>query len=238
MGNRWLKSVLSNDTNTNVTVPSGYRTTREWVPCIGDIVPNFFGDSTDGPLDFFQYSERHWTFLFNQPNAGGAVCSTEVATLASAVSEFDKKGCRLLCVTQENSLASRQWVKSIESHFRQEVPFPMVSDPDLVISRLFGMTHWREDAGKAVRKTYLIDPSLRVSAILEYPQHMGRSVHEMLRILDARQESERTGLATPCDWHRGEPVVVPNNIDEYSARAKYGDAVRKLAPGVLVVEPT
>ena len=235
MGNRWLKSITTSGNTAQVSVPSGYRTTKAWVPTIGDIVPNFTCQSTTGELDLFDFAEGEWTYLLNQPNAGGAVCSTEVASIAVAIEAFSARNCQVLCVTQETVQDQARWIRDLEQHFNLQVWFPMVADPGFEISNLFGMTHWRQDKTRAVRKTVLIDPSLRIRVIHEYPLNIGRSVEEMLRILDAQQHHRANGVATPCDWQLGEPSLVPNAIGDQQARDKFGSRLEFVAPGVRMV---
>jgi len=173
----------------------------------------------------------------NQPNAGGGVCTTELATLALAKTDFLDRNCRLISVTQESVEAETQWINDIRIHCSQDIWFPMIADPDLRISNIFGMAHETENVQKAVRKTYLLDPSLRVAAISELPLNLGRSVSEMLRILDAQKEFTRSGLATPSDWRPGDPLVIPNSLDDDMVQERFGDNFSMVAPGLKIVEP-
>lgn len=238
MSNRWLKTITNSHKDAaEVSVPKGYRTTKAWVPTIGDIIPNFSSHSTKGDLNLFDFAEGQWTFIMNQPFANGAVCTTEVATLAHAKQEFTSRNCSVLSVTQESVDGEARWIEDIERYFNATVWFPMVADPDFEISDLFGMTHWRQREANAVRKTFLIDPSLRVSAITEYPLRVGRSVTEMLRILDAQILSRAQSVVTPCDWKRGDPALVPHNLTDDEAYAKFGDEVECVAPNVRIIGP-
>lgn len=237
MGLRWLKRIAEKKAHAaNISVPSGYRTTTDWVPAIGDIAPGFKANSTIGPLDFFYFAEGKWTFLFNQPNAGGAVCTTELAMLSTAYEDFQHRNCNLLCVTQETVQKEAEWVANIERSFPTKIRFPLVADPQFEISKLFGMSHWKQEKVKAVRKTYLIDPSLKVAGIIEYPLYVGRSVHEMLRMLDANLEHRANGVVTPVDWQAGDPALVPNFMGPELAQKKWGGRLRTVAPGVTFVE--
>lgn len=237
MSRRWLSSLTHRvPRNETVSVPQGYRVTKEWVPTVGDIVPNFSCHSTCGDFSLFDYAEGYWTFLMNQPNAHGAVCTTEIVALASAKQEFAERGCRIVSVTQELVDEETRWIDEIDEHFHMKVWFPMIADPQFKISELFGMTHFRQNKQKAVRKTFLIDPTLRVRAIWEYPLVIGRSVTEMLRLIDAQLAHTRNRVVMPCDWFPGEPALAPHTLSSESVLEKYGNRVRHVAPGVRLVD--
>jgi peroxiredoxin (alkyl hydroperoxide reductase subunit C) len=46
-------------------------------------------------------------------------------------------------------------------------------------------------------------------AMVYYPMTNGRSIDEVLRLIEALQTSDANGVATPENWHPGEAVIVP-----------------------------
>jgi peroxiredoxin (alkyl hydroperoxide reductase subunit C) len=65
-----------------------------------------------------------------------------------------------------------------------------------------------ENSG-AVRATYVVDPKGIIRAIVWYPMNVGRSVGELLRLVEALQTSEREGALTPEGWKHGEALLEP-----------------------------
>ncbi|WP_164727020.1 redoxin domain-containing protein [Shimia sediminis] len=202
---------------------------------MGDIVPNFQCTTTAGPLEFFSWAEGSWTFLFNQPFTGGTVGTTEMAAFSMAREELQACNAQLLGVSADNLQTQTEWARQIKRDFDRDIWFPMAFDENSQISELFGMTHWRGTQADAVRKMFLIDPSLKVKLIIEYPINMGRSLPEMLRALEAEQLHQATGLNTPCDWQSGDAAMVPVHLDEAEVQSRYGGRMRELLRGFRFV---
>ena len=49
---------------------------------LGDIVPNFTADSTQGTVDFHQAIDQSWAILFSHPKDYTPVCTTELGSVA------------------------------------------------------------------------------------------------------------------------------------------------------------
>lgn len=60
-----------------------------------------------------------------------------------------------------------------------------------------------------VRCVFIIDPSQTMRAMIYYPLTTGRSIDEVIRLVDALQLNSEKGLATPADWKPGDKVIVP-----------------------------
>ena len=61
----------------------------------------------------------------------------------------------------------------------------------------------------AVRATFVIDPDGVLRAMVYYPMSNGRSVDEFVRLVQALRTSMEHKVATPENWHPGDPVIVP-----------------------------
>jgi len=76
------------------------------------------------------------------------------------------------------------------------------------VANLYGMIHPGASETAAVRAVFLIDPKQTVRALVYYPMSAGRSIDEIVRLLQALQTSDK-GVACPADWRPGQQVVVP-----------------------------
>lgn len=224
------------DQKSSVKVPRAYTQRNAWEPKIGDIAPDFTATTTQGDLRFYDWAEGNWTVLFNQARVGGGVSTTEMAVLAGAHFDFAARGVNLLGLVQGTPHDITPWLDDTSHRFGVNFDFPVICDTDLSIASAYGMTNWTEGIERAVRKTLLINPALRVCCVTEYPMNMGRSVEELLRIVDAQQAHERTGLVTPADWHVGDPAIVPIYLPEEEQQARYGGAMTQLYPGMRIVQ--
>ena len=92
----------------------------------------------------------------------------------------------------------------------KDIPFPMLSDQNGTIGRLYGV--YDEDAGVETRGRFIIDPDGVVQGFEVLTPPVGRNVHETLRQIQAFQlvrESKGTE-ATPAGWKPGKQTLQPN----------------------------
>ena len=189
-------------------VPLRYRRQVRWLPRIGDLIPDLSVDSTQGPLRLHDWAKGRWLILFSHPAPFTAVCTTEIAALASLQAEFDARGARLLGVSTGSLDEQRRWHDVVRRLFGFEVTFPMVADEDGLLANLFGMIHEAQSPDRTIRKTFVVGPDLRLRAITEYPMSVGRSTDEALRLLDALQTAETFNLGVGADWQKGDECLV------------------------------
>ena len=175
---------------------------------IGDFAPDFEARSTVGPVRLKDFRER-WLILFSHPADFTPVCTTEFVELARQAQEFERRDCALMALSVDSLFSHFAWLRLIRDRFNVEVRFPIVEDPTLVIGRAFGMVAPQDSDSATVRSTFFVDPDGVVRAMTCYPANMGRSIPEMLRMLDALQAiDEQNGLA-PANWTPGTPLLQP-----------------------------
>lgn len=203
-------------------LPSAMRRTVRWLPQIGDICPNFVVDTTQGQLNFWEWAEAGWTFLFSHPEARTPVCTTELGSIAKFQDEFAALGLKALGLTGSHLDEQKRWHAEIESFYDSEIWFPTASDPNGCLAALFGMRHEKEHPVWPIRKSFILDPQMRVRMIFEYPISIGRSTEEVLRVVEALQLREETGAATPSDWFAHDPLIIPDDRAESQVMQQFG----------------
>ena len=83
----------------------------------------------------------------------------------------------------------------------RDLKFPMLADTSKSLSEELGIL--TADEKVAYRATYIIDPEGIVRWVSAYDLSVGRSVDEVLRVLDALQTDE----LCPCNWTKGEATL-------------------------------
>lgn len=63
---------------------------------LGAEAPNFDADTTDGPINFYDWLGDSWGVLFSHPKAFTPVCTTELGYMASIEPEFAKRGVKII----------------------------------------------------------------------------------------------------------------------------------------------
>ncbi len=150
-----------------------------------------------------------WLVFFSHPGDFTPVCTSEFIGLARAADRFRAMGCELLALSVDSLLSHLAWLRSIREDFGVEIDFPIIEDPSMAIARAYGMIHARAANAAAVRAVFVIDPDGVVRAITWYPLTTGRSVEELLRLVEALQTSDQHGVNTPEGWRAGDEVILP-----------------------------
>ncbi len=175
---------------------------------IGDAAPVFTARSTKGQIQLSDYRGR-WVVLFSHPADFTPVCTSEFIALARLAPQFEALDVALIGLSVDSLFSHLGWLRAIRGAFEVEVPFPVVEDTSLVISRAYGMLDETAQDSSTVRASYFIDPQGIVRAIIWYPMSVGRSAREMLRLAAALKRVEAGDAVTPEGWQPGDPVLRP-----------------------------
>lgn len=87
------------------------------------------------------------------------------------------------------------------------INYPLVSDITKNISRDYGVL--LEQAGIALRGTFIIDPEgvVRNQVVQDLP--IGRNIDDTLRVLNALQHNKSSGEVCPANWGKEKPAINP-----------------------------
>lgn len=173
---------------------------------INDKAPGFTARSTAGEISLASYRGR-WVVFFSHPADFTSVCTSELIAFARAQDRFAALGCELLGLSIDSLYAHVAWLRDIQRVFGVGVAFPLVEDPSMAIARAYGMLDSSSASSATVRATYVIDPEGVIRAIIWYPMNVGRSVDEILRLVQALQVSRQECALTPEGWRPGAPLV-------------------------------
>jgi peroxiredoxin (alkyl hydroperoxide reductase subunit C) len=126
-----------------------------------------------------------WLVLFFYPADFTVVCPTEVLAFNAAVRAFDEHEADLLGVSTDSVFSHVAWM---EFHIGN-LDFPLASDRTHAVSSAYGVL---DGDGQAARAVFLIDPQGVVRYQVVHDDRVGRSVAEILRVLNALQSPGRT----------------------------------------------
>jgi alkyl hydroperoxide reductase subunit AhpC len=197
---------------------------------IGSVAPDFSADTTIGPINFHEWIGNGWAILFSHPKAFTPVCTTELGYMAGLGAEFAKRNTKIAGLSVDANEDNKGWLPDIEEVSGNKVDYPIISDSDLNVAKLYNMLEagagdtaaGRTAANNAtVRTVYIIGPDKKIRAMLLYPMSTGRNFDEVLRLLDSVQLTENKGVATPVNWKPGEDVIIPPSVSDEDAKAKY-----------------
>jgi alkyl hydroperoxide reductase subunit AhpC len=190
---------------------------------LGDIAPDFTAATTDGELSFHAWKEGSWAVLFSHPKDFTPVCTTELGFTAKLKDEFDKRNVKAIAVSVDSVDSHNAWVGDILETQGTAVNFPIIADPDRVVSDLYDMIHPNANDTLTVRSVFIVDPNNKVRLTITYPASTGRNFNEILRVIDSLQLTDGHKVATPVNWTPGDDVII--------SAALSNDDATKLFPG-------
>lgn len=178
------------------------------LPNLGSKAPDFTANSTDGPIRLSDFKGK-WVVLFSHPGDFSPVCTTEFLEFTKYHKEFTERNTELLAINNDSNNAHLAWMYNIFMITGVEIPFPIVEDRDLRISRTYGMIS-KPTETYSVRSVFIIDCDQVLRTILYYPVTTGRNIPEILRIVDSLQTTDKNEVLTPANWFPGQPVILPH----------------------------
>ncbi|MCA2630665.1 MULTISPECIES: peroxiredoxin [unclassified Microcystis] len=197
---------------------------------LGDIVPDFTQDSSEGPISFHQWVGDSWVVLFSHPADYTPVCTTELGTVASLKSEFERRNVKVIALSVDSAESHRGWINDINETQKTTVNYPIIADGDRKVSDLYGMIHPNSLNNLTVRSVFIIDPNKKLRLTITYPASTGRNFNEILRVIDSLQLTDNYQVATPANWTDGGDCVVVPSIPTEEARSKFPKGVEEIKP--------
>lgn len=188
---------------------------------LGDIVPDFTQDSTDGPINFHEWAGDSWVILFSHPKDFTPVCTTELGEVSRLKPEFDKRNTKAIGLSVDPLDDHKAWVGDIQETQGQTLNFPLLADADRTVSDLYGMIHPNANDTLTVRSVFIIDPNKKLRLTLTYPASTGRNFNEILRVLDSLQLTDGYKVATPVNWCDGDDCIIVPAISNEEAKTLF-----------------
>jgi len=183
---------------------------------LGEVVPNFSADSTQGSFNFHTWLEGSWGILFSHPADYTPVCTTELGRVQALSQEFKKRGVKLAALSCDSTESHNGWIKDILAYNNlTEFSYPIIADPNRDIATLYGMLDPDEKDGAGIpltcRAVFIVGPDKRLKLSILYPATTGRNFDEIIRVIDSLQLTATKKVATPVDWKNGGScMVVPS----------------------------
>ena len=202
---------------------------------LGDTAPDFTQESTAGTIRFHDWLGDSWGVLFSHPKDFTPVCTTELGLTARMKGEFDRRGVKVLAISVDPLESHHGWLGDIEETQGAAVNFPILADPDRKVANLYDMIHPNANDTLTVRSVFIIDPKKKIRLILTYPASTGRNFHEILRVIDSLQLTDRHSVATPATWEQGgDVIIVPSLQDPDLIRQKFPKGFKAVKPYLRV----
>jgi alkyl hydroperoxide reductase subunit AhpC len=211
---------------------------------LGDEAPDFEADTTEGQIEFHDWIGDSWAVLFSHPKDFTPVCTTELGYMASIEPEFAKRNVKIIGLSVDPLDKHEGWAQDIEETQGTAPNYPIISDADFNVSKLYGMlpADVSGDAGdrtpadnQTVRNVFVIGPDKKIKLILVYPMTTGRNFDEVLRVVDSLQLTAEHKVATPAQWRQGDDVIIAGSVSNDEAKETYPEGWEEPRPYIRIV---
>jgi peroxiredoxin (alkyl hydroperoxide reductase subunit C) len=160
-----------------------------------------------------------YVVLFFYPLDFTFVCPTEIHAFQDRIKDFETRETQVIGCSVDSCFSHSAWLNTPRMQGGiQGVEFPLLSDINKQVSRAYDVL--KEDEGIAYRGLFLIDKEgiVRHQTINDLP--LGRSVEEVLRMIDALSFVEKNGEVCPANWQKGKQSMkaTPDGLLEYFSK--------------------
>ena len=178
----------------------------------GEIVENFSLD---------QYLGKKYVVFFFYPADFTFVCPTELLAFQNQLPEFEKRNVAVVGCSVDSQFSHWKWLNTEKNDGGiKGVTYPLVVDQSKTIAKAYDVLAGHYDYAEneetifvgtpmAYRGLFLIDlkGTVQHQVVNNFP--LGRSVQEVLRMVDALQFFEEHGEVCPADWRQGQEAMKP-----------------------------
>ncbi|GIX63220.1 peroxiredoxin 1 [Babesia caballi] len=180
---------------------------------VGQPAPNFrceavMPDNSFKEVSLSDYAGKKYVCLFFYPLDFTFVCPTEIVAFNDAIAQFEARNVQILACSVDSKFAHLTWRNTPRDKGGiGNVMFPILADLTKSISEQYQVLI--PDDGVALRGLFIIDKKgmLQHQHVNNLP--IGRSVNEVLRIVDALQFYEKNGEVCPANWKAGDKGMAP-----------------------------
>ncbi len=211
---------------------------------IGDTAPNFEAQTTNGSISFHDFIGNGWVVLFSHPKDFTPVCTTELGYMAKIKPEFDRRNVKIIGLSVDPVDSHARWAADIKETQGHAPNYPIIGDPDLKVSKLYGMLPAESGSSsdgrtaadnQTVRTVFVIGPDKKIKMLLAYPMTTGRNFDEVLRVIDSLQLTAKHKVATPANWQHGDDVIIAGSVSDEEARKQYPAGWKAPKPYLRIV---
>ena len=148
-----------------------------------------------------------WSLFFFYPADFTFVCPTELGDLADNYDKFKEVDCEIYSVSEDTHFVHKAWADASETIGK--IKYPMLADPTGKLARDFDVLI--EDAGQALRDSFVVDPDGIIKAYEVNDLGIGRNSDELLRKVQAAQfVAEHGDQVCPAKWTPGAETLTPS----------------------------
>ena len=155
--------------------------------------------------------------LFFYPLDFTFVCPTEITAFSDRANDFAAlNGCKVIAASIDSKFSHLAWIQTPRNKGGLgKMAIPVLSDLNKTIAKSLGFLIDGEedgDAGVALRGTVIVDGHGVIRHISANDLPVGRSVDEVLRLVEAFQYVDVHGEVCPTGWKKGAKTMIADSV--------------------------
>ena len=189
---------------------------------VGKQAPDFTAAAVLGSgeiVDSFnlkEFAKGKEVVIFFYPLDFTFVCPSELIAFDKRFGEFQARGVEVVGISIDSQFTHNAWRNTaINDGGIGAVQYPLVADVKHEICKAYDVE--LEEAGVALRGSFLIDKTglVRHQVVNDLP--LGRNIDEMLRMVDALQFHEEYGEVCPAQWAKDKAAMeaTPQGVADF-----------------------
>ena len=175
---------------------------------VGKVAPDFTAkavmpdNSFENEFNLKHYGAGSKIVLFFYPLDFTFVCPSEIIAFHNRLGEFAARNTKVVGVSVDSHFSLLAWKNSpFNKGGIENIQYTLVSDLTKSISTAYNVLN---SDGVALRGTFFIDEQFVLRHMLINDLPLGRSVEEMLRLIDAWDHHLQYGEVCPAGWNKGQ----------------------------------
>ncbi|WP_410211365.1 peroxiredoxin [Aquirhabdus sp.] len=169
-------------------------------------------------VDTFNFAEAtkdKYALVFFYPLDFTFVCPSELIALDHKIPEFKARGVEVVGVSIDSQFTHNAWRNTpVDQGGIGPVKYTLAADTKHEIAQAYDV---ESAGGVAFRGAFIIDKNGIVRSQIVNDLPLGRSMDEILRIVDALQFTEENGEVCPANWKKGDAGMTasPEGVAAY-----------------------
>jgi alkyl hydroperoxide reductase subunit AhpC len=164
--------------------------------------------------------------------------------MAKIQPDFESRNVKIIGLSVDPLDRHEAWARDIEETQGAALNYPIISDADFTVSKLYGMLPVSTSGdplertpadNQTVRNVFVIGPDKKVKLILVYPMTTGRNFDEVLRVIDSLQLTASHKVSTPVNWLPGQDVIIAGSVSNDEAKELWPDGWEEPKPYIRIV---
>jgi peroxiredoxin (alkyl hydroperoxide reductase subunit C) len=161
--------------------------------------------AVDENFNILEYGKGRHTVVFFYPKDFTYVCPTEILAFDEFMPDFTSRDTLVVGASVDTAQSHADWRNTpLAKGGIGGITYPLMADNELKLSKQLGILN---QDNLTYRASYLLDAEGIVRNIVVNDLALGRSVEEMLRLVDALQFTEKHGEVCPANWKKGEEAI-------------------------------